>query len=184
VSARDPALDELLGFWFSEQARPYWFAATAAFDAELASRFGTLHDRAAKGALDPWEETAAGALGLVLLLDQLPRNLFRGTPRAFATDDQARAVLERALERGFDRALDEEGRAFLYLPFEHCEDLDDQERCVALMAQLSTPGWADFARKHRDVIARFGRFPSRNAVLGRPSTAAEQAFLAEHGPGW
>jgi uncharacterized protein (DUF924 family) len=184
MTAADPALDALLGFWFSDAARPRWFDATPAFDAELATSFGTLHDRAAKGALDHWVETPQGALGLVLLLDQLPRNLFRGTPRAFATDDQARAVTDEALARGHDRHLDEAGRAFLYMPLEHCEDPDAQARCVQLMAQLSDPGWAEFARKHRDVIDRFGRFPSRNAVLGRDSTAAEQAFLAEHGPGW
>jgi uncharacterized protein (DUF924 family) len=184
MAGADPALDALLDFWFSDAARPFWFDATPAFDAELGSRFGALHDRAAKGALAHWVDTPQGALGLVLLLDQVPRNLFRGTPRAFATDDQALAVADDALERGHDRALDEAGRAFLYMPLEHCEDPDVQARCVALMAQLDDPSWADFARKHRDVIARFGRFPSRNAALGRESTAEERAFLAERGPGW
>lgn len=182
--APDPALAELLDFWFDPANRPFWFDATPAFDRELATRFGSMHDRAAKGRFEAWTEQPRGALGLVLLLDQVPRNLFRGTRRAFATDDQARWVAELALDRGHDRALDEDGRAFLYMPFQHSEDPQDQDRSVALFRQLSDPGWADYARRHRDVIARFGRFPSRNAALGRTTTEAEAAFLAEHGPGW
>lgn len=180
ASAGPAECEALLAFWFDPATRPYWFAATADFDRELARRFGRLRERAAAGALADWETSARGCLGLVLLLDQLPRNLFRDDARAFATDAAARAVAERALGQGFERQLDEPGRLFLYLPFEHAEDLAAQDRSVALISQLtSDPEWARHAREHRDTIARFGRFPWRNAVLGRTSTPAELRFLAD-----
>jgi uncharacterized protein (DUF924 family) len=180
----DPNLAVLLDFWFDPDSRPYWFASTPEFDAELRDRFLHLYEEAAGGGLTGWRADGRGCLGLVLLLDQLPRNVFRDSPQAFDTDSQARAVTRYALDMAFDQQLDEAQRLFLYLPLEHSEELADQDRSVELIGQLtSEPMWLDYARKHREVIARFGRFPHRNAVLGRESTAEEQAFLAD-GPGW
>ena len=158
------------------------FKADEAFDQEVRRALLPLYEQAAAGRLDHWQESANGALALVILLDQVPRNLFRGEPRAFATDARALAVTKRALAEGLDRKLRQVGRVFLYLPLEHCEDLADQEYCVQLIGALDeNPDWADYARRHRDVIARFGRFPHRNAVLGRETTPEEAAFLQEPG---
>lgn len=185
MAAADPELRELLDFWFDPATRPFWFESTQAFDGDLATRFGTLHARAAAGQRAHWEDTPHGCLGLVLLLDQVPRNLFRGTARAFATDGHALSIADLSVGRGDDRHLDEPERLFLYLPFEHAEDMEAQDRSVALISELtSEPAWADYARKHRDVIARFGRFPSRNAALGRESTPEERHFLETEGKGW
>jgi uncharacterized protein (DUF924 family) len=134
------------------------------------------------GELDAWAAGARGALALVILLDQVPRNLSRGDPRAFAGDAKALAVTKDALGRGLDRELSQAERMFLHLPLEHCEDLRDQELCVELMGRLDeNPKWRDYALRHRDIIKRFGRFPHRNAALGRESTAEEEAFLQEPG---
>jgi uncharacterized protein (DUF924 family) len=171
------ALDELLAFWFAPGTKPRWFAKDGAFDAELRDRFGPLAAAAAEGRLARRAGTPRGALGLVLLLDQLPRNLHRGDPRAFAQDEKARAVASAALAAGHDAALGPDERLFLYLPFEHSEDLADQERAVELFGRLGDPELLGYAVRHRDIVARFGRFPHRNAVLGRPSTAEELAFL-------
>ncbi|MDO9019810.1 MAG: DUF924 family protein [Deltaproteobacteria bacterium] len=164
-----------------------WFVADAAFDEQLRERFGALIDEAAGGALRAWEESARGALALVLLLDQFTRNVHRESGRAFAADPVARGVAERALARGFDRAVPFSARAFFYLPFEHGETLALQDRSVALfdaLAAEASPEHAQgarelcsYAEKHRAVIARFGRFPHRNKVLGRESTAEEVEFL-------
>lgn len=178
--ALDAAGEQLLAFWFSEEARPKWWEKDEAFDEGLRARFGALREEAASGALDAWAQTARGALALILLLDQLPRNLFRGDPRSYATDAKARAVTRAAIEAGLDRALNEEERLFLYLPLEHSEDLADQQDCCRLIAELtSQPEWLKFAEIHRDIVQRFGRFPHRNEVLGRKSTAEEEAFLQE-----
>jgi uncharacterized protein (DUF924 family) len=180
----DSNLSALLDFWFDPESRAYWFDSTPAFDGQLRDRFLNLYEEAAAGGLTGWRADGRGCLGLVLLLDQLPRNVFRGSSQAFATDAQARAVTRYPLEMAFDQQLSEAQRLFLYLPLEHSEDLADQDRSVALIAQLtSEPMWKDYADKHRAVIARFGRFPHRNAVLGRESTAEETAFLGD-GPGW
>lgn len=170
--------DDVLEFWFSPRVRPKWFIRSDDLDREISETFGELHARAASGALDGWAATPRGALALVILLDQMPRNMFRGTSEAFATDPQARAVTRAALASEFDHDLSQEERLFLYLPLEHSEDLADQERCVELMRQLDdTPTWLDYAIQHRDIIARFGRFPHRNGVLGRDSTPEECEFL-------
>lgn len=181
----DPRLAELLAFWFAPESRPYWFDSTPAFDQQLRERFLDLYEQAAGGGLAGWRADGRGCLGLVLLLDQLPRNVFRNSAQAFATDSQARAVTRYALEMAFDQQLDEAQRLFLYLPLEHSEDLADQDRSVELIGQLtSEPAWKDYADKHRAVIARFGRFPHRNALLGRESTPEERAFLEQQGVGW
>lgn len=182
----------LLGFWFADGPdtfRPAWFIKDDAFDAACRDGFGHLVGPARDGALDGWATTPDGALALVLLLDQFPRNLFRGSAKAFASDAHGRAIARRAvLERGFDLALTPTQRAFLYLPFEHGEAMADQDLSVALFeglrdhpAQAKPGGTIDYAWRHRQVIQRFGRFPHRNAALGRESTAAELAWLAAGG---
>jgi uncharacterized protein (DUF924 family) len=166
----------LLGFWFAQEPET-WFKKDPAFDETLRERFGALQESAATGALHHWAVTAHGALALILLLDQLPRNLHRGTARAFATDTKALAVADAALTRGFDNGLPMSMRQFIYVPFEHAEDLGAQERCCALFAEDAE--LLKYAVAHRDIIARFGRFPHRNAALGRATTAEEEAFLQE-----
>jgi uncharacterized protein (DUF924 family) len=170
---------DVVTFW--RDAGPHrWFRKDAAFDAEFRERFLPAHEAAAAGRLAPWEATAEGALALLLLLDQFPRNAFRDTPRVYATDAQARDVAQRAVERGFDKATEPALRNFFYLPFMHSEQLADQERCVELSADAGEET-RRYALHHRDIVRRFGRFPHRNAVLGRASTAEEQQFLAEGG---
>ncbi|MBZ5714686.1 DUF924 family protein [Nannocystis pusilla] len=174
--------DAVLEFWFSPRVRPKWFVRSDELDHEIRETFGELHARAAAGALDGWAASPRGALALVILLDQFPRNMFRGTAEAFASDAKAREIAKLALEAGLDHDLSQEERLFLYLPLEHSEDLADQERCVELMRALDeTPLWHDYAVRHRDIIARFGRFPHRNAILGRDSTAEECEFLMQPG---
>ena len=173
--------DDVLVFWFEEARPDQHFKKDPAFDRLIVARFADAYDRAARGELDRWRDDAAPCLALVIMLDQFPRNMFRGTPRAFATDAKALAVAEDAIARGHDLAMPPERRLFFYLPLEHCESLDVQERCVALIGERCAHDerLLDYARRHRDVIARFGRFPHRNAVLGRPSTPAEAAFLEQ-----
>lgn len=174
-------IDEVLAFWFSEPVEARWFRADPALDAAIGERFGALVTAAAAGELDDWLETADGALALVILLDQFPRNIHRGTPAAFAADAKARAVADRALALGHDRAVAAARRLWFYLPFEHSEQLADQQRSLALFTALGDAGLLDYAVRHHEIIARFGRFPHRNTVLGRPSTAEERAFLTQPG---
>lgn len=191
-----PPPQEVLRFWFgvpgadplANAAR--WFASDPAFDARIRERFGALVERAAVGAFEAWRSTAPGALALVLLLDQFPRNLHRGSARAFATDAAARGVALDVLARGLDAELAPVERWFLFMPLMHAEDMSLQARSVALYEALAADARgaldqaADYARRHRDVIARFGRFPHRNAALGRASTPREIAYLAEPGAGF
>ena len=172
---------EVLDFWFDRSSKAHWFEPNAAFDRAVAARLGDLHRRAAGGDLEAWQSSAEGCLALCILLDQTPRQLFRGEGRAFATDDQALEVAELALAEGFDRALPAEHRVFLYLPLMHSERVADQERCVALFAAEELRDKLCHAVEHADIIRRFGRFPHRNAALGRPSTAAEDAYLRDGG---
>jgi len=171
----------ILDFWFHEAKPAQWFQRSDAFDDMIRTRFGADYELAAKGIFNGWMEDADGSLALVILLDQFSRNMFRDDPRAFATDRQARNVTLNALEKHFDLVLGVDQRAFLYLPLEHSEDLADQDRSVALFAGIrdKNPVYFDHAVRHRDQIVRFGRFPGRNAALGRPDTPAEQAWLME-----
>ena len=171
---------EIVSFW-CDAGPDKWFDADDNFDQAIRSRFLPTYEAAANGALAGWEDSADGALALVLLLDQFPRNMFRGTARAFATDALARAVADRALARGFDQATERALRPFFYLPFMHSEALSDQERSVRLYETLGEAEHLRFATEHRDVIQRFGRFPRRNRALGRDTTPAEQAFLEASG---
>lgn len=180
MSIEPPLYAEIVAFW-REAGRKAWFAKDDAFDAELEVRFEAAHMAASRGDYADWLETADGALALVLLLDQFPRNLFRGSPHAFATDGLALAAARTALSKGFDAATEMPLRVFFYMPFEHSEAAADQARSVALMSAAGDEEYTHYARLHADIIARFGRFPHRNAALGRESTPEEVAFLKEGG---
>jgi uncharacterized protein (DUF924 family) len=194
------APQDVLDHWFgedpddpatAERMAPLWWGRSEATDVELRERFAATHEAARRGELDGWAATPAGRVALVVVLDQLSRNLHRGTPRAFALDAAALRLSAAAVGSGEDRTRPFFHRVFLYLPFEHAERLADQERCCRLFDRLvaETPeplravarGYRDFAWQHRDIVARFGRFPHRNAILGRPSTAEELRFLAQPG---
>lgn len=171
---------EIVSFWLN--AGPdRWFTKDAAFDEQIRERFLDTYETAAAGKLAGWEQSAQGALALLVLLDQLPRNMFRGDARAFATDPLARAIAAGAIIRGFDSQVAKELRGFFYLPFEHSEDVADQERSVAFHKAIDDVDGLKWAEIHADIIRRFGRFPHRNAVLGRTTTAEEQAFLDDGG---
>lgn len=171
-----PAPAEVVAWWLGLGAAR-WFVKDLAVDDEIRARFGAAYEAAAAGRLAGWEETAEGALALLLVLDQFPRNMFRGSPQAFAADPLGRAVADRAIVRGFDATFDNPVRRFFYLPFMHSEDLADQERCLALCRAAADPEGVHHAEVHADIIRRFGRFPHRNPLLGRDTTPAEQAFL-------
>jgi uncharacterized protein (DUF924 family) len=187
MPVRSPS--DVLEFWFSEQSRALWFDKNAAFDEAIRTRFEDTLRAAAAGELDHWERTAPGALALVIVLDQFPRNLYRGSARAFAADPRAREVADRAMSRRLDQDIPLAQRHFLFLPFEHSESTGDQERSIALFQ-----AWAEahdgpardraleqmrYVHRHAEIVARFGRFPHRNEALGRESTEAEIAFLRE-----
>ena len=180
---------DVLEFWFSEQSRPLWFEKNLDFDAEIRARFAATLDRAAAGSLDNWRNDADSCLALVIVLDQFSRNLYRGSPRAFAADPKGRAVADLAIGRSYDQRLPLDRRKFFYLPFEHSEELADQRRSMQLFQR-----WADahdgaaraeaqrqmmFVQRHAEIIERFGRFPHRNECLGRESTLREIEFLRE-----
>jgi uncharacterized protein (DUF924 family) len=180
---------EVLDFWFEARCRDLWFARDDAFDAEIRARFAELAAAAAAGDLAAWAATAEGALALVVLLDQFPRNLHRGSARAFAADAMARRVADAAIARGFDLQTSWHRRFFFYLPFEHSEDAGDQARSVAYFSawcdccpaeeQARVREQLEYVVRHQEIIARFGRFPHRNPALGRPTTPEEALFLQE-----
>jgi uncharacterized protein (DUF924 family) len=193
--ASDPAplpvrAQAFVDFWFGAPDDPLrfhhrqiWFRSTAEFDASVRTGFAADHEQAVAGAFAAWEGEPLAALALVMLLDQVPRNIFRSTPRAFASDALALATTHRAMERGFDQAVPAAWRVFFYLPFEHSEILADQQRGLDLLLALPpAPGHSGdgkMTRLHLEIIERFGRFPHRNAILGRASTDDELAFLVE-----
>ena len=174
--------EQVLRFWFDEHAKD-WFVKNAAFDAEIRARFMPLYEAAVAGRIAHWAEEPRSARALVIVLDQFPRNMFRGTARAFATDPDARAIARRILERGWDKGLTQAERLFAYLPFEHSESLEDQDLSCELMKDFD-PEQLRYAIRHREIIERFGRFPHRNAILGRQSTPAEIEFLKQPGSGF
>ncbi|RIX40937.1 MAG: DUF924 domain-containing protein [Rhodocyclales bacterium GT-UBC] len=187
---------DILAFWFGlpgepgfGQPRREWFAKDATFDERIRSRFLASVEAALAGRLAHWMGSPKGVLALLILLDQFPRNLFRNQDKAFAGDQQARLLAEMALDQGWEKQFGPLERVFLYLPFEHSERLADQERAVALFSALAAEhpgndGFLDYARRHHEVIARFGRFPHRNAALGRDSTPDELDYLAQPGSGF
>jgi uncharacterized protein (DUF924 family) len=170
--------EDVVAFW-REAGPEKWFSKNEAFDETCRARFVATYEAAARGDLAEWELSPQGALALAILLDQFPRNMFRGTRRAYAADPAAVLAAERAIERRFDEKVEPELRRFFYTPFMHAEDLAAQERSVALNAAIGTDDVNEWAHHHRDIVARFGRFPHRNSVLGRQSTADELAYLAE-----
>jgi uncharacterized protein (DUF924 family) len=170
---------EVVAFW-REAGPELWFAKDASFDREFRERFAREYERAARGELNEWMCTPEGALALILLLDQYPRNSFRDTPKMYATDEAARTLADAAIAAGFDRLIAPNMQLFIYLPFGHSEDLSHQERSVELARRLGEPTLSH-AQHHHDIIKRFGRFPHRNPILGRAMTPEEQAYLDNGG---
>jgi uncharacterized protein (DUF924 family) len=174
---------EVLDFWFS-QPPERWFAKSASLDREIATRFAALRQEVLSSGATGWRDDPETLLAAIVLLDQFSRNIHRGTARAFEADPLARELAEVAVERAWDLGMAPERRLFLYLPFEHAEDAAQQARSVRLFEALGNAAWLDFARAHAGVIARFGRFPGRNAALGRTSTSEEEEHLRQPGTGW
>jgi uncharacterized protein (DUF924 family) len=193
----DPQIDAVHDFWFgpldeaglcAPQQHDLWFTSSDDIDNAIRERFGELTARATAGGLQDWESSDRGLVALVILLDQFNRNIHRGTPAAFAGDERALALAQHYIETGHYRRLPAIHQGFLYMPLEHCEDLEVQEECVTLFEELAAitgsqmiTDYVRYAVGHRDVIARFGRFPHRNAILGRTSTPEELAYLEKHG---
>ena len=172
---------DILDFWFGLAPERHW-RVDPVLDAEIVTRFGALWEEQRHRPAGDFLASPDDALAAIILFDQFPRNMFREDARAFASDSLARAITKEALDRGYDQETAKERRHFFYLPLEHSEDLEDQDRSVALFEKLGSAEYLDYAVKHRDVIVRFGRFPHRNAVLGRASTEEEIAFGLE--PAW
>ena len=169
---------QIIDFWFSPEVSPHWFDSRPELDRLIQERFESLLMLAAEGRLEDWERSAQGALGLCILLDQFPLNMYRGQPRSFETEQQAVAIAKRTVKAGQDRELTDSQKAFLYMPLMHSESPQDQELSVQLYEAAGLRENARFARHHRDLIRRFGRFPHRNAILGRESTEEELAYLS------
>jgi len=170
----------ILAFW-RDAGPDRWYRRDDAFDAEIRRRFSDLWQRAAAGELSSWETSDDGALALVIVLDQFPRNMFRDNAMTYASDALAREIAHRAIDGGVGTRVDPELRQFLYLPLMHSEHLPDQLRCIELARKADNPESVKWAEHHADIIRRFGRFPHRNRLLGRPTTPEEQAFLDEGG---
>jgi uncharacterized protein (DUF924 family) len=174
-------IDAILRYWFEELSPKNWFKVDEARDAEIERRFRRTYEELTAGVPQSWLAEPEGYLAAILVLDQFPRNMFRGTPRAFATDDVALTLAKRAIAQGKDMLVPPERRAFIYLPFQHAEDEADQARSVELFTALGNQLNLDFALRHKEIIDRFGRFPHRNKILGRKSTDKEQEFLKQPG---
>ncbi len=194
--------EDVLEFWFGDDLEDrdivtsrleIWFGSDPLYDSQIRDQFAETIERAVAGELDPWVQSARGSLALIILFDQFPRNIFRGEARAFATDGRALAIANSGIERGLDVELGLIERLFFYVPFEHAEDLDMQDRCASLFLELhdlATPAFKEIfansvsqSKNHRDVIRRFGRFPTRNSALGRASNDEERAWIAAN-KGW
>lgn len=181
------SIDDVLDFWLVETTAKQRFIKDPEFDQTVRERLGSAHELAVDGSLADWRDSARGCLALCILLDQAPRNMFRDTPRAFATDELARAVAGHAIDQDFDRdpAFDDDVRLFFYMPFMHSEDEADQDTCVRLISERIAPeNRGGYAERHRVIVMRFGRFPHRNAILGRENTPEEETFLSEDGSGF
>jgi uncharacterized protein (DUF924 family) len=180
TDACDVTPAEILRFWRAA-GRERWYEPDGSFDADVRSRFLELWQKAAAGELSSWETTDDGALALAIVLDQFPRNMFRGDIRSYSSDALAREVVSRAIDRGADTRVEAALLEFLYMPFMHSEHLADQLRCVELFRKAGNPDNLKYAEDHADIIRRFGRFPHRNRMLGRPTTPEERAFLESGG---
>ena len=172
--------EEVIAFW-KDAGPTLWFRGGEAFDIRCREQMLELHMRAARAELQAWWDNAAGALALILLLDQIPRNIFRGSAHAYATDPLARSIARHAMEQKYDDTFELELRSFFYLPFMHSESLVDQDLCVSIFQNIPGASSAPWAEHHREIIRRFGRFPHRNAVLGRTSTLEEREWLEAGG---
>jgi uncharacterized protein (DUF924 family) len=180
TEACDVTAADVLAFW-RQAGADRWYTRDDAFDAEISNRYLDLWRKAAAGELSTWEESDGGALALIIVLDQFPRNMFRGDPKTYASDAMARDVANRAIARGADLRVADDLREFFYLPFMHSEHLPDQQRCVDLFRKEGGADNLRYAEDHAAIIRRFGRFPHRNHILGRATTAEEQVFLDEGG---
>jgi uncharacterized protein (DUF924 family) len=178
--------DIILDFWFEEIQPQQWFQVNPDFDLALKERFLDTYEKGRDGILDDWKRDADGCLALCLVLDQFPRNMFRGAPEAFATDAKALVAAKYAVAKGFDQVLPAEKRRFIYLPYEHSENLQDQRKCTELFEKMKKedPLAHDYALRHLKVIELYGRFPHRNKILGRDSTPQEEEYLAQPGAGF
>lgn len=179
-------LTDILDFWFEETQTRQWFQVDPAFDKTVTDRYLDSYEKASLGIYDDWKNSSDGCLALCLLLDQFPRNMFRGSAKAYATDSKALVIAKYAISKGFDQVLIPIKRRFLYLPFEHSENLNDQRRCVELFETMKKydPMGHDYALRHLKTIERFGRFPHRNIILSRMDTPEEQEYLALHPAGF
>lgn len=177
---------DVIKFWFEETKPQQWFQVSEEFDALITQRFAEAYDKAAAGIFDDWKNDSDGVLALCILLDQMPRNMFRGTPKAFETDNKALVIAKYAISKGLDQVLSPTKRRFVYLPFEHSEHINDQRRSVELFEKIKNddPLGYEYAVKHLEVIEEYGRFPHRNKILGRENTAEEEAYLAQPGAGF
>jgi len=177
---------DILHFWFEETKPQQWFQTNPEFDALIQERFSEAYTMAKDGMFEDWKKDSDGCLALCLLLDQFPRNMFRGTPEAFATDGKALLIAKHAVSKGFDQLLAPIKRRFLYLPYEHSENLSDQKKCVELFEKMKSddPLGYDYAVRHLEVIEKFGRFPHRNEILERENTPEEEEYLAQPGAGF
>ncbi|WP_373020093.1 DUF924 family protein [Thiomicrorhabdus sp.] len=169
---------EIIDYWYTPPMPKHWFRSTPGIDAQIRARYESLWEKAANGELDDWKQTAEGCLALCIVLDQFPLNMFRGEAKSFATEEKAVAVSKYSVANGLDLQLSAERRAFLYMPLMHSENLDDQEESVRLFGASELEGNLRFARHHRELIRRFGRFPHRNAILGRENTVDEKEYLS------
>lgn len=168
---------DILDFWFAEPMRAKWFASTPQLDAAIKAQFEHVWQVAMRGELDDWQNNPNGCLALVIILDQFPLNMFRGTAKSFTSEAKGRDVARQAIDQGFDKQIDTLRLAFLYLPFMHSEDLADQDLSVLLFETAGLEGNLRFAQHHREIVRRFGRFPHRNVILGRASTPEENDYL-------
>lgn len=177
---------EIIHFWFEETQPQQWFQSNPEYDAVIREHFAVTYEMGKDGLCHDWAVDAEGALALVILLDQFPRHMFRGTREAFATDEKALLFAKQAISKGFDQIMEPVKRGFLYVPFQHSENMSDQNRSAELMGAMKNenPAGYNYAMRHKAVIERFGRFPGRNAVLGRDSTPEELEFLKEKPQGF
>ena len=173
--------DEVLTFWFEETTPQQYWTKDDAFDDTIRNQFSSLHEKAAKGKLEHWRDSPLGALAEIVILDQFSRNIYRGDPGSFASDELCLKLAKEAIEKGFDRQLDIKKREFLYLPFMHSEAKEDHEKAVQLFSEKGLENNLEFEYKHKAIIDKFGRYPHRNEILGRQSTPEEIEFLTQPG---
>ena len=176
--------ETVLDFWFNELSTKDWFVKSEAIDRRITERFAELHLAQSRSVPDAWRASPEARLARIIVLDQFPRNMYRGSPLSFATDGLALKAAKAAIAVGADAAVSADRRIFFYMPFEHAEDLAEQNRAVALCEALGNANYLDYARQHQAIIEPYGRFPHRNPILGRPSTPEEEAYLAKPGAGF